>query len=48
MDKIFSTPEAALEYGISQILSGDLTLASPPSRESKAKVYSFGDYEKIA
>jgi hypothetical protein len=48
LDQVFGTPEAALEYGINQIVSGNLTPATPPVGEMKAKVYSFGDYERIA
>lgn len=48
LDQVFSTPDAALEYGISQILSGALLPAAPRSGETKAKVHSFGDYERIA
>ena len=47
-DQVFSTPDAALEYGISQILSGTLLPAAPLFGEAKAKVYSFGNYERIA
>ena len=48
LDQVFSTPDAALEYGISQILSGTLLPAAPHSGATKAKVHSFGDYERIA
>ena len=47
-DQVFSTPEAALEFGINQIIGGTLTPAAPPADGMEAKVYSFGDYERIA
>ena len=47
-DQVFSTPEAALEFGINQIVGGILTPAAPPASETNARVYSFGDYERIA
>ncbi len=48
LDRVFDTPEAALEYGIKQIISGNLTPATSPAGEMRSKVYSFGDYERIA
>ena len=48
LDQVFTTPEAALEYGINQITSGTLTPATPPADKIEAEVYSFGDYERIA
>ena len=48
LDRVFGTLEAALEYGINQIVSGNLTPATSPACEMRSKVYSFGDYERIA
>jgi len=48
LDRVFGTLEAALEYGIEQVVSGKLTPATSPACEMRSKVYSFGDYEKIA
>ena len=48
LDQVFGTPEAALEYGINQIISGNLMAATSSAGDVKAKVYSFGDYERIA
>ncbi len=48
LDPVFSTLDAALEYGINQITSGILTPAVPPAGEIRTKIYLFGDYERIA
>ena len=47
-DKVFSTPETALEFGIDQIVSGKLALVTPPWNEQKCQVYPFGRYKSIA
>jgi len=48
LDQVFGTPEAALECGINQIISGNLMPATSSAGEVIAKAYSFGDYERIA
>ena len=47
LDPVFSSLDAALEYGINQITSGSLR-SEPTSGETEVKIYSFGDYERIA
>ena len=46
-DQVFSTPDAALEFGIRQIVSGNLASATPSENISKDESYPFGQYESI-
>lgn len=47
--QIFSTPEAALEFGISQILSGALTpVSAPVVNQLKGDDHPFGHYHSVA
>ena len=48
LDRVFGTLEAALEYGINQIVSGNLAASASPQNETKCKVYPFGQYKTIA
>ncbi len=47
LDPVFSMLDAALEYGINQILSGILIPAVPTTGEMEAKVYSFGVMKEL-
>ncbi len=46
-DQVFSTPETALEFGINQIVSGNLAAVTPSENERKCEVYPFGRYKSI-
>lgn len=47
--QVFSTPEAALEYGISQILSGSLKpVARSVANGLKGEEHPFGYYHSVA
>ncbi len=47
-DQTFSTPEAALEFGIKQIVSGNLKPAkSPATSLTGDKSHPFGHYDSI-
>jgi len=49
LTQVFSTPEAALEYGISQILNGSLKPVSlPVINGQKDDVFPFGRYHSVA
>jgi len=49
LSQVFSTPEAALEYGISQILNGSLNPASSSVNTGKQDEESpFGRYHSVA
>ena len=47
-DQVFGTAEAALEFGINQIVGGNLAAVTPPEKEQKCEVYPFGRYKSIA
>lgn len=49
-DQLFSTPEAALEYGISQILSGSLVPVAPVSivNRREGDDHPFGHFHSVA
>ncbi|MCP5445657.1 MAG: hypothetical protein H6964_01515 [Chromatiaceae bacterium] len=49
-EQLFSTPEAALEYGISQILSGSLVPAAPVSffKQRESDDHPFGNFHSVA
>jgi len=45
--QVFSTPESALEYGISQILSGNLVPATSVENTKKDVSHPFRKYDSI-
>ena len=47
-DQVFGTLEAALEFGISQIVSGNLLHATFPAKGLKDESHPFGYYHSIA
>ena len=47
-DQVFGTLEAALEFGISQIVSGNLSQATFPANGLKDESHPFGYYHSIA
>ena len=47
-DQVFLTPEAALEFGIDQIISGNLKTTPPAAKVPEDTSYPFGRYERIA
>jgi len=49
LTQVFCTPEAALEYGISQILNGNLKPVSlSVKKEQKDDDFPFGHYHSVA
>lgn len=47
--QVFNTPEAALEFGIAQILSGALATATTAAkRQLGGDVHPFGQYPSVA
>ena len=47
-DQVFHAPEAALQFGIKQILSGSLVTATPASPGTNQESHPFGYYQSIA
>lgn len=47
-DHVFSTPEAALEFGIDQIVNGSLTPTTTPSNGVNDGSHPFRHYHSIA
>ena len=47
-DQVFSTPETALEFGINQIVSGNLAPATSPVKGLEGESHPFGHYQSIA
>lgn len=47
-EQIFSTPEAALEFGINQILSGNIRPVASPATGLPDESHPFGRYDSIA
>lgn len=45
--QVFSTPESALEFGVNQIVSGNLVPNMSVENEKKAETYPFGRYDSI-
>lgn len=46
-DQVFSTPEAALEFGVSQIVRGCLAPVKSPVNGVKGESFSLGSYKSI-
>ncbi|MEN8177484.1 MAG: hypothetical protein ABFS39_02575 [Pseudomonadota bacterium] len=46
-DQVFSTPETALEFGITKILGGALVSAKSPENGLKDETHPFGHYHSI-
>ena len=47
-DQVFITPVAALEFGVNQIISGNLKTPAPAPDTPRENIYPFGRYERIA
>lgn len=47
-DQVFSTPEAALEFGINQIVSGSLAPVKSPVNGLQGESHPLGHYNSIA
>ncbi|MEJ1495070.1 MAG: hypothetical protein RPU13_01060 [Candidatus Sedimenticola sp. (ex Thyasira tokunagai)] len=46
-DQVFGTLEAALEFGVDQIICGDLESATSPANGLKGESHPFGHYNSI-
>ncbi|MCP3869816.1 MAG: hypothetical protein GY703_17325 [Gammaproteobacteria bacterium] len=47
-NQVFSSPEAALEFGIEQIVNRRVTSPLSPPENAASNVYPFGHYDRIA
>jgi hypothetical protein len=47
-DQVFTTPETALEFGVNQIISGNLSATATAQNTPEDNIFPFGRYERIA